>query len=63
MPKKTGRPGNAKPLAADTKPEPVERQKPPGMSKGASAAERASAGIGTDDRDPDNNWFRPSKRA
>jgi hypothetical protein len=61
MPKKTGRPGGAKPLAAETKPEPVERQKP-GMSKGAMAAERASAGIGTDDRDPDN-WFRPSKRA
>jgi hypothetical protein len=62
MAKKTGRPGNEKPLAAETKPEPVERPKPPGMSKGAMAAERASAGIGTDDRDPDN-WFRPSKRA
>jgi hypothetical protein len=63
MPKKISRPGNAKPHAAGTKPEPVERQKPLGMSKGAWAAERASAGIGTDDRDPDNNWFRPSKRA
>jgi hypothetical protein len=62
MPKKTGRPGEVKPLAAEAKPEPVERQKPTGMSKGAMAAERASAGIGTDDRDPDN-WFRPSKRA
>ena len=62
MPKKTGTPGTAKPLAAETKPEPVERQKPTGMSKGAMAAERASAGIGTDDRDPDN-WFHPSKRA
>jgi len=62
MPKKTGSPGDAKRLSAETKPEPVERQKPPGMSKGAMAAERASAGIGTDDRDPDN-WFRPSKRA
>jgi hypothetical protein len=61
MPKKTGRPGEAKPLAAEAKPVPVERQKPPSMSKGAMAAERASAGIGTDDRDPDN-WFRPSKR-
>jgi hypothetical protein len=61
MPKKTVPPGEAKPLAAEAKAEPVERQKPPAMSKGAMAAERASAGIGTDDRDPDN-WFRPSKR-
>jgi hypothetical protein len=61
MPKKTGRPGDAKLLAAETKPEPVERRKLLGMSKGARAAERASAGIGTDDRDPDN-WFRPTRR-
>jgi hypothetical protein len=62
MPKKSGLPGDAKPLAKETNPEPVERQKPSGMSKGALAAERASAGIGTDDRDPDN-WFHPFKRA
>jgi hypothetical protein len=62
MPKKTGPPDETKPLAAEAKPEQVAGQKPPGLSKGAMAAERASAGIGTDDRDPDN-WFRPSKRA
>jgi hypothetical protein len=39
----------------------TERLKAQGMSKGAIAAERASAGIGTDDRDPDN-WFRPTGR-
>jgi hypothetical protein len=62
MPKKRGSPGDAKRLAAETNLEPVERKKPLGISKGAMAAERASAGIGTDDRDPDNG-FRPSKRA
>jgi hypothetical protein len=39
----------------------MDRLKAQGMSKGAMAAERASAGIGTDDRDPDN-WFRPTRR-
>jgi hypothetical protein len=61
MAKKTDRPGEAKTPAAETKDELIERLKGQGMSKGALAAERASAGIGTDDRDPDN-WFRPTKR-
>ena len=46
---------------AETKEKRIERLKAQGMSKGALAAERASAGIGTDDRDPDN-WFRPPGR-
>jgi hypothetical protein len=62
MPKKTDRPVEAKSPAAETKDELIARLKAQGMSKGALAAERASAGIGTDDRDPDN-WFRPTKRS
>jgi hypothetical protein len=62
VPNKTDRPAEAKSPAADTKQNPIERQKRQGLSKGAMAAERASAGIGTDDRDPDN-WFRPIKRS
>jgi hypothetical protein len=61
MAKKTDSPGEAKSRAAETKQDLTERLKAQGMSKGAMAAERASAGIGTDDRDPDN-WFRPTKR-
>jgi hypothetical protein len=61
MPKKTDRPGEAKSPPVDSKQELMERLKAQGMSKGAMAAERASAGIGTDDRDPDN-WFRPARR-
>jgi hypothetical protein len=61
MPTKTDRPGEAKSPAAEAKQELIERQTGKGLSKGAMAAERASAGIGTDDRDPDN-WFRPTKR-
>jgi len=55
-------PGKAKPPAERIKQDPAERLKQQGMSKGALAAERASAGIGTDDRDPDN-WFRPTPRS
>jgi hypothetical protein len=62
MPKKTDRPGDARSSAAKTKQDQIERQKGQGLSKGAMAAERASAGIGTDDRDPDN-WFRSTKRS
>jgi hypothetical protein len=62
MPKKADRPSEVKPSAAKTKQDPLERQKGQGLSKGAMAAERASAGIGTDDRDPDN-FFRPTKRS
>jgi hypothetical protein len=64
MPKNTDRPRpeEAKSPAAETKQELIDRQKRQGPSKGAMAAERASAGIGTDDRDPDN-WFRPTKRS
>jgi hypothetical protein len=62
MPRKPDRPADEKSPAAKTKQEVVERQRGRGMSKGAMAAERASAGIGTDDRDPDN-WFRPEKRS
>jgi hypothetical protein len=58
---KTERPVASKSPPTETKKELVERLKAQGMSKGAKAAERASAGIGTDDRDPDN-WFRPSGR-
>jgi hypothetical protein len=47
---------------AQAKQELIERLKGQGPSKGAMAAERASAGIGTDDRDPDN-WFRPTARS
>jgi hypothetical protein len=61
MVKKTDRPGKAKSPSTETKQDLLERLKGQGMSKGAMAAERASAGIGTDDRDPDN-WFRPTKR-
>jgi hypothetical protein len=61
MPKKTDR-RETKKTPAESKQELEERLKAQGMSKGAMAAERASAGIGTDDRDPDN-WFRPSKRS
>jgi hypothetical protein len=60
MPKAKDRPGEAKPSAAKTKQDPLEREKVQGLSKGAMAAERASAGIGTDDRDPDN-WFLPKR--
>ena len=59
MSKKTDDRGEAKPPAAQTKQDLEERLKAQGMSKGAMAAERASAGIGTDDRDPDN-YFRPT---
>jgi hypothetical protein len=62
MAKKADRPGEAKSPAAQTKQDLIERQKLQGPSKGAMAAERASAGIGTDDRDPDN-WFLPTKRS
>jgi hypothetical protein len=51
-----------KSAAKRTKQKPADPEQPPPMSKGAMAAERASAGIGTDDRDPDN-WFLPSKRS
>jgi hypothetical protein len=61
MPKKADRSAETKAPAAESKQELVERLKKQGMSKGAMAAERASAGIGTDDRDPDN-WFRPTRR-
>ena len=61
MPKKIDRSGEAKTPAAQTKQDPAVRLKAQGMSKGAMAAERASAGIGTDDRDPDD-WFRPTGR-
>jgi hypothetical protein len=61
MPKKTTPPGEAKSPPVKSKREVMDRLKAQGMSKGAMAAERASAGIGTDDRDPDN-WFRPTKR-
>jgi hypothetical protein len=59
MPKKTNRSGEAKSPPVESKQEKMDRLKAQGMSKGALAAERASAGIGTDDRDPDN-WFRPT---
>jgi hypothetical protein len=59
--RKTDRPGEAKSPPAESKKDLTERLKAQGMSKGAMAAERASAGIGTDDRDPDN-WFRPDRR-
>jgi hypothetical protein len=61
MPGETDRPAQAKSPPAKTKQELIERLKEQGMSKGAMAAERASAGIGTDDRDPDNS-FRPTRR-
>jgi hypothetical protein len=62
VPKKTDRPAETKSLPAKKEQELTERLKAQGMSKGAMAAERASAGIGTDDRDPDN-WFRPTRRS
>jgi hypothetical protein len=62
MPRKPDRPTEAKPRAAESREELMERLKAQGMSKGAMAAERASAGIGTDDRDPDNS-FRPTGRS
>jgi hypothetical protein len=58
---KTDRPVGSKSPPAETKKELLERLRAQGMSKGAMAAERASAGIGTDDRDPDN-WYRPTSR-
>jgi hypothetical protein len=60
MPKKIDRPAGPK-SPPETKQELTDRLKGQGMSKGAMAAERASAGIGIDDRDPDN-WFRPTGR-
>ena len=66
MPKKTDRLGEAKSSAVktkeDLKEDLTERRKGQGLSKGAMAAERASAGIGTDDRDWDT-WVRPTKRS
>jgi hypothetical protein len=61
MPSKTDPPEKANSPRLETKDELLKRLKGQGMSKGAMAAERASAGIGTDDRDPDN-WFRPTNR-
>jgi hypothetical protein len=61
MSNKTDRLGAAKTPSVETKQDRLERLKAQGMSKGALAAERASAGIGTDDRDPDN-FFRPTRR-
>jgi hypothetical protein len=61
MRRKPDRPAKAKPRPAESKQELMERLKAQGKSKGAMAAERASAGIGTDDRDPDNS-FRPTRR-
>jgi hypothetical protein len=61
MPRKPDQPADPKPRPPESKQEQMERLKAQGMSKGAMAAERASAGIGTDDRDPDN-WFRPTTR-
>jgi hypothetical protein len=61
MSTKPEHPAKAKSRPAESKQELTERLKEQGMSKGAMAAERASAGIGTDDRDPDN-WFRPTSR-
>ena len=61
MEKKADGPRQANSRAAKTEQELVEQLRKQGPSKGAMAAERASAGIGTDDRDPDN-WFRPTKR-
>jgi hypothetical protein len=58
---KTNRPVASKSPPVESKKELLERLKAQGMSKGAMAAERASAGIGTDDRDPDN-WYRPTSR-
>jgi hypothetical protein len=54
---------DAKTIRPKAKEDPIERQKPQGPSKGALAAERASAGIGIDDRDPDNFWRSPTKRS
>jgi hypothetical protein len=62
MPKKTDRLDEAKSSPASTKQDLAEHQKAQGLSKGAMAAERASAGIGTDDRDWDD-WVRPTKRS
>jgi hypothetical protein len=58
---KKDRPVVSKSPPTETKKELLERLRAQGMSKGAMAAERASAGIGTDDRDPDN-WYRPTSR-
>jgi hypothetical protein len=60
---KDERGATAKPDLAKEKQDPIERQKTQGPSKGALAAERASAGIGIDDRDPDNFWQSPAKRS
>jgi hypothetical protein len=62
MSKKASRTGEVKTSAAKIKRDLIERQQSRGLSKGAMAAERASAGIGTDDRDPDN-FFRPTTRS
>jgi hypothetical protein len=62
MGRKTDRSAEGKSPREESKEELLERLKAAGMSKGALAAERASAGIGTDDRDPDN-WFRPTGRS
>jgi hypothetical protein len=62
MPKKANRLNDVKSSAPKTRQELLKRLKGQGPSKGAMAAERASAGIGTDDRDPDN-WFRPTERS
>jgi hypothetical protein len=61
MPKKTDPVGKPTSSPANNKQDLTEAQKMRGLSKGAMAAERASAGIGTDDRDWDD-WFRPTKR-
>lgn len=61
MPKKTDPPGKAKSSPANTQQDLTKAPSGQGMSKGAMAAERASAGIGTDDRDWDD-WVRPTKR-
>jgi hypothetical protein len=62
MPKKTERSHQAKAAETVSKQDRLQQLKGQRLSKGAMAAERASAGIGTDDRDPDN-WYRPTKRA
>jgi hypothetical protein len=62
MPNKANPPREEKPSVVETKQDLIERLQRQGPSKGAMAAERASAGIGTDDRDPDN-FFRPTKRS
>jgi hypothetical protein len=53
----------ARDARAKVKQDASESQKRQGPTKGAMAAERASAGIGIDDRDPDNFWRSPTKRS